>query len=36
MSRIDEDEARQTLELLQEVGEAYDDDLSALIESRFE
>ncbi|MFB4311197.1 HypC/HybG/HupF family hydrogenase formation chaperone [Actinomadura sp. GTD37] len=33
MSRIDEAEARATLRLLQEIGDAYDDEIDALRES---
>lgn len=36
MSRIDEAEAHATLEMLAAMGEAYDDELDALRESRLE
>ena len=36
MSKIDEQEAKLTLELLREIGEAYTDELTMLHESRIE
>jgi hydrogenase expression/formation protein HypC len=36
MSKIDETEAQETLRLLKEMGEAYQDELDALAQSRIE
>ncbi|MFA1541105.1 HypC/HybG/HupF family hydrogenase formation chaperone [Actinomadura monticuli] len=36
MSKIDEAEARATLKLLQGIGDAYDDEIDALRESRID
>lgn len=36
MSKIDEEEARATLALLEGLGEAYDDEIDALRESRID
>jgi hydrogenase expression/formation protein HypC len=36
MSKIDEDEARAAMEFLEGIGQAYDDEIAALAQSRIE
>jgi hydrogenase expression/formation protein HypC len=36
MSKIDEGEARAALEFLEGIGQAYEDEMAALLESRIE
>ncbi len=36
MSKIDEDEARAALDFLEGIGQAYDDEIRALVESQIE